>query len=70
MSSTLLVSAAAAVAATYVFLRAYVWLTQDPQEPQVVIGAIPFISHLIGLMTEKANYYLVLWLVIILYSLL
>lgn len=60
MPSTLFVSASA-VAATYVFLHAYIWLTQDPQEPPAVIGAVPFISHLIGLMTKKANYYVVLW---------
>ena len=45
------------IGAGYLFLKALVYLTQDPKEPPMVTGKIPFVSPAIALATEKANYY-------------
>jgi hypothetical protein len=57
MPSPVVVSLAGVVV-TYVFLRTLVYFTQDPREPPVVVGTIPFISPLVGMMTEKAKYFI------------
>lgn len=57
MPSTVLLAVVMTIGAGYVFLKALVYLTQDPKEPPVVAGKIPFISPAIGIATEKANYY-------------
>lgn len=46
-----------ALGASYAFLWASAYTNQDPNEPPPVAGSIPMISPLIGLMTEKENYY-------------
>ncbi|ETS80403.1 hypothetical protein PFICI_07932 [Pestalotiopsis fici W106-1] len=43
--------------AAYIFLRTLVYLTHDPREPKVLAGTIPFVSPLIGMLTEKGRYY-------------
>ncbi|KAF3013528.1 hypothetical protein E8E14_009104 [Neopestalotiopsis sp. 37M] len=48
---------ATGLAAAYIFLRALVHLTHDAREPRAVAGTIPFISPLIGMLTEKGRYY-------------
>lgn len=45
-------------AATYTFLWALAYLNQDSREPKPVGGTIPFLSPLVGLATEKENYYM------------
>ena len=45
------------VAVTYVVLRFVAYLGHDPKEPPLVTGTIPFITPLLGLAKEKANYY-------------
>ncbi|KAI0378527.1 cytochrome P450 [Hypomontagnella monticulosa] len=45
------------IAATYVFLRALAFLSQDSREPSSITGTIPFISPLIGMLHEKGGYY-------------
>ncbi|KAJ2996336.1 hypothetical protein NUW58_g1006 [Xylaria curta] len=49
MPSLLLLSIGA-IAATYAFLRALVLLRHDPREPTTVVGSIPFVSPLIGML--------------------
>lgn len=44
------------IGAGYLFLKALVHLTQDPKEPPMVAGKIPFVIPAIALATEKANY--------------
>ncbi|KAJ4387252.1 hypothetical protein N0V93_007841 [Gnomoniopsis smithogilvyi] len=46
-----------AVGTTYALLWALAYLNQDPREPPPVAGSVPFISPLLGLMTEKESYY-------------
>ncbi|KAI0380529.1 cytochrome P450 [Hypomontagnella monticulosa] len=45
------------LAATYLFLRFLLYLTQDPREPPAIVTRIPFISPLIGMITQKSSYY-------------
>lgn len=59
-----IVIAVAGVAATYVFLRALAILTQDSREPKAVVGTIPFLSTLVGMLTLKGHYYRRLRLVV------
>ncbi|KAI1630735.1 hypothetical protein F4809DRAFT_647108 [Biscogniauxia mediterranea] len=40
---------AAGIAATYIFLQAYAFLTHDSIEPNEIVGTIPFIIHLLGM---------------------
>ncbi|KAK7932287.1 cytochrome P450 [Apiospora marii] len=56
MPSTLALAAAAVVAA-YAFLRALATLLRDPREPKAVIGTIPFLSPLLGMLVEKGGFY-------------
>ena len=44
--------------ATYAFLWALAYLNLDPREPPPIAGSIPFISPLIGLVTEKESFYM------------
>lgn len=44
--------------AGYALLWAVAHLNLDPHEPPPVSGSIPMVSSLIGLMTEKENYYI------------
>ncbi|PSR75499.1 cytochrome P450 [Coniella lustricola] len=48
----------ASLGATYALLWALAYLNQQPNEPPAIAGSIPFISPLIGLTTEKENYYI------------
>ncbi|KAH7316967.1 cytochrome P450 [Stachybotrys elegans] len=48
----------AGLAATYVFLRALAFVVEDPREPKTITGAIPFISPLVGMLTEKTGFYI------------
>lgn len=56
MPSMIILSVAAATA-VYVFLQALAYFTHDPKEPEAIIGTIPFISPLIGMLTQKGHYY-------------
>lgn len=56
MPSTIILSVAGA-AAVYVFLLALARFKHDPREPEAIVGTIPFISTLIGMITEKGHYY-------------
>ncbi|KAI5922159.1 cytochrome P450 [Camillea tinctor] len=55
---SIIVLSVAGIAAAYVFLRALASLTHDPREPKQIIGKIPFISPLIGMLYEKGRYYI------------
>ncbi|KAI8960635.1 cytochrome P450 [Daldinia sp. FL1419] len=54
---TFVVALVGAVAGAYMFLRALLYLTQDPKEPQSIANTIPFISPIIGMSAKKANFY-------------
>lgn len=45
------------LAATYVFLRILLNLTQDAREPPAILTNIPFIQPLIGMIREKERFY-------------
>ncbi|KAK4247613.1 cytochrome P450 [Corynascus novoguineensis] len=45
------------LAATYVFLRILLNLTQDAREPPAILTNIPFIQPLIGMVREKERFY-------------
>ncbi|KAI1870664.1 uncharacterized protein JN550_005207 [Neoarthrinium moseri] len=49
------------VVGTYGFLRVLIWVTQDSNEPSVLVEGIPFISPLICMMTEKQNMFTRIW---------
>lgn len=55
---TIIVLSVAGAAATYVFLLALAYFKHDPREPEAIVGTIPFISPLIGILTQKGNYYI------------
>ena len=55
---SLIVLSLAVVGATYAFLWALAYLNQDPREPPPIAGSIPFISPLVGLVTEKESFYI------------
>lgn len=57
MPSIIIVSVAGAVA-VYSFLLALAYFKHDPREPEAIVGTIPFISPLIGMLTEKGHYYI------------
>lgn len=57
MPSIIILSVAGAAAA-YVFLLALAHFKHDPREPEAIIGTIPFISPLIGMITQKGEYYI------------
>ncbi|KAI1130606.1 cytochrome P450 [Nemania abortiva] len=46
------------LAATYIFFRFLLYLTQDVREPASIANGIPFVSPLIGMITEKSKFYL------------
>jgi hypothetical protein len=48
----------AGAAAFYVFLLALARFKHDPREPKAIVGTIPFISPLIGMITQKGLYYI------------
>ncbi|KAI1630816.1 cytochrome P450 [Biscogniauxia mediterranea] len=45
------------LAATYVFLRFLLYLTQDAKEPPAIVTGIPFVGPLIGMARQKSGYY-------------
>lgn len=45
------------IAATYLFLRFLLRLTQDRNEPPAILTGLPFISPLIGMATEKTGFH-------------
>lgn len=57
MPSTIILSVAGA-AAVYIFLLALARCKHDPREPEAIFGTIPFISPLIGMITQKVHYYI------------
>ncbi|KAK3291993.1 cytochrome P450 [Chaetomium fimeti] len=46
------------LAATYVFLRVLLNLTQDAKEPPAILTDIPFIEPLIGMIREKSRFHI------------
>lgn len=50
--------AATGVVAVYAFLRALAICRRDPREPTAVVGPIPFISPVLGMLMEKGGYYI------------
>ncbi|KAK2596102.1 hypothetical protein QQS21_006449 [Conoideocrella luteorostrata] len=59
MSSSIAI-VVAIVATTYVFLWAIALLTHDPREPKAVAGTIPYVSTLIGMLTQEGRYYVLM----------
>lgn len=57
MPSAIILSATGA-AAVYVFLLALARFKHDPREPEAIVGTIPFISPIIGMITQKGHYYI------------
>ncbi|KAH7303437.1 cytochrome P450 [Stachybotrys elegans] len=51
----------AGVAVAYLFLRFLAYITYDPRQPPPVNGVVPFISPLIGMITENGGFYLRMW---------
>ncbi|EAQ82875.1 hypothetical protein CHGG_11051 [Chaetomium globosum CBS 148.51] len=49
--------ALAGLAATYVFLRVLLNLTQDAKEPPAILTGIPFVEPLIGMIREKSRFH-------------
>ncbi|KAI1414862.1 cytochrome P450 [Hypoxylon sp. FL1857] len=45
------------LAATYLFLRFLLYLTQDAKEPPAIVTGIPFFGPLIGMARQKSGYY-------------
>jgi hypothetical protein len=41
----------------YSLLRIALHFTQDPKEPPLVRNGIPFLSPLVGMITEKTHFY-------------
>ncbi|KAH6847191.1 cytochrome P450 [Chaetomium sp. MPI-CAGE-AT-0009] len=46
------------LAATYIFLRVLLSLTQDAKEPPAILTGIPFVEPLIGMIREKSRFYI------------
>ncbi|KAI1108697.1 cytochrome P450 [Nemania sp. NC0429] len=46
------------LAATYLFLRFLLYLTQDAREPPSIVNWMPFFSPLVGMIGEKSKFYL------------
>ena len=42
---------------TYMILNHISGNMQDPREPPLVSGVVPYVGHVIGLMRSKFNYY-------------
>lgn len=55
---SIIIVTVAGVAAVYFFLLALAYFKHDPREPEAILGTIPFISPLIGMLTEKGHYYI------------
>ncbi|KAM0810028.1 putative Cytochrome P450 [Seiridium cardinale] len=49
--------AAGAIAATYLFFRFLLHLTQSAREPPAIATGLPFLSPLIGMIREKASFH-------------
>lgn len=49
--------AATAIAVIYSFLRALVYLRHDSREPKSIVGAIPYLSPLFGMLVEQDKFY-------------
>ncbi|KAI0145053.1 cytochrome P450 [Xylariaceae sp. FL1272] len=54
-SSTILT--VAALTATYMFLRALALLSHNAKEPTAVVGSIPFISNIFGMISQGGRFY-------------
>lgn len=60
MSTTVVMMAFSGIAATYVFFRTLLRLTQDNKEPPVVSSSIPFISPILGMIRWSMDFYSVM----------
>ncbi|XDG02460.1 hypothetical protein ABKA04_002075 [Annulohypoxylon sp. FPYF3050] len=49
--------AATVIAVIYFFLRALVYLKHDSREPKPIVGAIPYLSPLFGMVVEQDKFY-------------
>ncbi|KAI0391087.1 cytochrome P450 [Xylariaceae sp. FL0594] len=54
---SLIILSAATLAATYILLRALAYLKHNAREPTYVVGSVPFITHLVGMLTQGGRYY-------------
>ncbi len=45
------------LAATYIFLRCLLTLTQDAKEPPAILTSVPFVQPLVGMIREKSRFY-------------
>lgn len=52
-----LVLAATAIVVIYSFFRALVYLRHDSREPKPIVGAIPYISPLFGMLIGQDKFY-------------
>ncbi|CAG8961193.1 hypothetical protein HYFRA_00013248 [Hymenoscyphus fraxineus] len=57
MSSSIAAGVVGIMVATYIFFQAFLYLTQDENEPPVVSSAIPYISPLIGMIRWNMDFY-------------
>lgn len=48
---------ATAIAVVYSFLRALVFLRHDSREPKLVVGTIPYLSNLVGMVIGQDKFY-------------
>ncbi|KAL7628400.1 hypothetical protein AAE478_002602 [Parahypoxylon ruwenzoriense] len=53
----LLSVAVGGLAATYLFFRFLLYLTQDAKEPPAIVTGIPFLGPLVGMARQKSGYY-------------
>lgn len=54
---SILALAATAIAVIYSFLRALVFLRYDSREPKLVVGTIPYLSPLLGMLIGQDKFY-------------
>jgi hypothetical protein len=52
-----LVLAVAGLVASYIFLQALVYFCHDPKEPPMIVGTVPFLSPVIGMLFEQGKFY-------------
>lgn len=45
-------------AASYLFLRLILYLTQDAREPPAILTSVPFFGPLVGMIREKSSFHL------------
>ena len=57
MSPTALTVACVVIPLVAFIIKAGYFMTLDPREPPLVRSKVPFIGHILGLITEESNYF-------------